>query len=84
MFKELKGAQRGWRAAGKGRWEASPAAPPHTNREARTSDGKPWEADTGKSHDPGCLRKKEGEGKEDQTLLPGFWVQQLAGWGAVC
>lgn len=26
-----------------------------------------------------CLRKKEREGREDQTLLPGFWGQQLAG-----
>lgn len=77
-FEELTGDQCGWRTVGKGRWEASP------HREARTSDGKQWEADTGKGHDPVRLRKKEGEGREEQTSRPGFWVEQLAGWGAAC
>lgn len=66
-------AENGWQ----GKVAGQPCRPPH--RETGTSDGKQWEPDTGKGHDPVCLRKKEEEEREDQTSLPGYWVEQLAG-----
>lgn len=52
--------------------------PPHG--EARTSDGKPWEADTGKGHDPGPVFKEEGKRGKRRPDFTTRFLGAAAGW----